>query len=65
MAPIWRKRRKPEDEAGEFVHSDNPIANILAREGLDADEIARRLNRGGKSLGTSVEALLEAARKIA
>ena len=65
MAPIWRKRRKVEEETGEAVESDNPIAGILAREGLDADEIARRLNRSGKDRGTSLESLLEAARKIA
>jgi len=65
MAPIWRKRRKPEASSGDTVYSDNPVANILAREGLDADEIARRLNRDGKNLKTSAESLLEAARKIA
>jgi len=64
MAPIWRKARERGTDPGEPIESDDPVAGILAREGLDADEIARRLNRSDKARRTPAESLLEAARKI-
>jgi len=61
----WCKGRDRRDADGEGVESDDPVSGIIAREGLDADEIARRLNRGDRTRRTSPESLVEAARKIA
>jgi len=56
MAPIWRKARERGTDPGEPIESDDPVAGILAREGLNRSDKARR---------TPAESLLEAARKIA